>query len=90
MVKLPTSTVRQYSYRLDEKPMDMGSGGNSLNWDTYLNDKEIVKIKILDNNTIEFHWLGFYNAKTRKREFLQNDITEEAGKNPLILHRCED
>lgn len=69
-VKLNKSTTNEYFYKLDKKPLNLGSGGNSLSWDAYLNDNEIFKIKVLNNEKIEFTWLGFYNNLTKEREKL--------------------
>ncbi len=89
MIKLDKSTNSEYYYRLDKKPLNMGSGGNSLPWNTFLNDTEIAKIRVLNNNQIEFSWLGFYNSKTNEREMTDCEFTMNSGENPVILNRCE-
>ncbi|SHM55070.1 hypothetical protein [Chryseobacterium polytrichastri] len=88
MIKLKESTNSELLYRLDKKPEDMGSIGLSLDWDNYLNKKEIAKIKIIDDNHIEFSWIGFYNDKTNKRDFIESDITSD--NKPVILTKCKD
>lgn len=89
MIKLDKSTENEYYYKLDKKPLSMGSGGNSLPWNTFLNDTEIAKIKVLNNNQIEFTWLGFYNSKTKEREMTDCEFTINSGENPVILNKCK-
>lgn len=67
MIKLEKSTSDEFFYRLDKKPSNMGSGGNALPWETYLNNNEIAKIKVLNDTQIEFTWLGFYNDKNKRK-----------------------
>lgn len=89
MIKLEKSTSDEFFYRLDKKPLNMGSGGNALPWETYLNNNEIAKIKVLNDNQIEFTWLGFYNDKTKEREVTDCEFTINSGENPVILTKCK-
>ena len=41
------------------------------------------------NNKIEFTWLGFYNTKTKKREFTQNPFTGKVEYSSIILQKCQ-
>lgn len=50
-----------------------------------MNDKAIVEIQILDDNRIEFKWLGFYNKVSKKRQYTEQLIANE---NPVILSKC--
>ncbi|HEX8576824.1 MAG TPA: hypothetical protein VF677_11075 [Flavobacterium sp.] len=89
LIKLDKSTDSVYYYKLDKKPRDMGRGGASLNWNTYINDKEVVVIKILDQQKIEFNWLGFYNKSTKKRELTDCDLSLASNGEKVILTRCD-
>ena len=88
-IKLNKSTTTEYFYKLDKKPLNLGSGGNSLPWDEYLNDNEIFKIKILNNSEILFTWLGFFNKSTKEREVVDCEFTLNSGENPVLLIRCD-
>jgi hypothetical protein len=62
--------------------------GSNLNWKEYLNDEPIAYIKIIDDNTINFYWYGFYNKKTKKREFKDNSFYQETPIKDIILKKC--
>ncbi|SDQ17078.1 hypothetical protein SAMN05421664_0862 [Chryseobacterium soldanellicola] len=49
---------------------------------------EIAEIKVIDNNHLEFKWLGFYNLKKNQMDFLENPFSKD--KNPIVLERCND
>ncbi|WP_144283277.1 hypothetical protein [Chryseobacterium echinoideorum] len=81
------------AFKLKEKPEDMGRGGMMLNWKEYLNDKPIAYIKVIDDNTLYFYWYGFYNNKTKKREFTECQFQQEGKQNKdnsVILKKCEE
>ena len=69
-------------YKLDRLE---GIGAKDVYSESYINDKEVAVIKILNNNTIEFNWLGFYNKVNKQRQYSEPLIS---NKNPLILNRC--
>lgn len=62
-----------------------GIGSQDVSSDVYLNDKAIVEIQMLDDNKIEFKWLGFYNKINKQRQYTEQLIANE---NPVILYRC--
>lgn len=62
-----------------------GIGSQDVSSDVYMNDKAIVEIQILDDNRIEFKWLGFYNKVSKKRQYTEQLIANE---NPVILTKC--
>jgi hypothetical protein len=62
-----------------------GIGSQDVASDVYLNDKAIVEIQILDDNKIEFKWLGFYNKINNQRQYTEQLIANE---NPVILNKC--
>lgn len=76
------------AYKLKNIPEDLGSMGSNLNWKEYLNDEPIAYIKIIDDNTINFYWYGFYNKKTKKREFKNNSFYQETPIKDIILKKC--
>jgi hypothetical protein len=65
------------------------SGKNKdLDWNNFSTREKIAYIKIIDSMHVEFNWVGFYNTKTKKREFTKNPF--DKATNPVILIRCED
>jgi len=77
------------AYKLKEIPDDIGSIGMGLDWTEYLNDETIAYIKKIDDNTINFYWYGFYNKKTKKREFKDSSFYQETKAKDIVLKRCE-
>jgi len=77
------------SYKLKEIPEDIGNIGRNLNWKEYINDEPIAYIKMIDDKTYHFYWYGFYNKKTKKREFKENGFQQEANNEEVILKKCE-
>ncbi|WP_438711318.1 hypothetical protein ACSTS3_22710 [Aquimarina muelleri] len=51
---------------------DLGRGGSSLDWVNYDKDSIIGTLKLIDKKYANFNWLGFYNKKTKKREWVDN------------------
>jgi hypothetical protein len=80
---------RGIAYKLEEKPTDLGKGGLGLNWNEYLNDKAIAYVKIIDDSHIFFYWYGFYNKKTKKREFKESDFNIEDPSKDIVLTKCD-
>ncbi|WP_123983090.1 hypothetical protein [Chryseobacterium sp. G0201] len=63
------------------------SGENKdLDWNNFSMKDEIAEIKVIDNNHLEFKWLGFYNLKKKQKDFLENPFNKD--KNPIVLERC--
>lgn len=55
-------------------------------------DKVIGKLILQKNGKVELQWIGLYNMKKQKLEFVESDfllIKENSGKKPLILEKCE-
>jgi hypothetical protein len=55
-------------------------------------NKPIGKLTILENGKANLDWIGLYNRKKQKLEFVGKDfllISENGGKTPLILEKCE-
>ncbi|QYS91613.1 hypothetical protein JJC04_02200 [Flavobacterium covae] len=80
------------SYKLKEIPKDKGSLGAKLDWENFMNESMVLEIKKRDDSKINFKWLGFYNSKTKKREFLENDFLSELNKEieiEITLEKCE-
>ncbi|MFV0530852.1 MAG: DUF3828 domain-containing protein [Flavobacteriales bacterium] len=54
--------------------------------------KPIGEINIESNNKMIFRWIGLYNIKKQKLEFVGDDfllIKEGGGKNPVLLEKCD-
>ncbi|KFF01782.1 hypothetical protein [Flavobacterium hydatis] len=62
-----------------------GIGSKDVNAQSYFNDNEIAIVKILEDNKIEFTWLGFYNKVNKERQNTESLISNE---NPTILKKC--
>ncbi|MBP2619058.1 hypothetical protein [Chryseobacterium jejuense] len=55
-------------------------------------DKVIGKLILQNSGKAELQWIGLYNMKKQKLEFVGNDfllIKENGGKTPLILEPCK-
>lgn len=76
------------AYKLKEIPEDVGSIGRDLNWKEYVNNEPIVYIKMIDDKTIHFYWYGFYNKKTKKREFTEVNFNQETNDKEIVLKKC--
>jgi len=80
------------AYKLKNIPEDSGNFGATLPWKDYVNDKPIVYIKVVDDNTIKFYWYGFYNNKSKMRDITDCNFMQEVKKskdNSVILKKCE-
>ncbi|QYS88831.1 hypothetical protein [Flavobacterium davisii] len=77
------------SYKLKEIPEDIGNIGRNLNWKEYLNDEPIAYIKMINDKTVKFYWYGFYNEKTKKREFKEISFNQEKQGKEIILKLCK-
>ena len=64
-----------------------GIGSKDVYSESYLNDNEIAIIKILENDKIEFNWLGFYNKVSKERQYTEPIISDE---NPILLEKCKN
>jgi len=76
------------AYKLKEIPEDIGNMGRDLNWKEYLNDEPIAYIKFINDKTIKFYWYGFYNKKTKKREFEESNFNQETPNKEIVLKLC--
>lgn len=55
-------------------------------------NKPIGKLSVLENGKANLDWIGLYNRKKQKLEFVGKDfllISENGGKTPLILEPCK-
>lgn len=55
-------------------------------------EKPIGKLIVQKGDKVELQWIGLYNIKKQKLEFVGNDfllIKENGGKFPIILEKCE-
>ncbi|MDR2236626.1 MAG: hypothetical protein LBE92_10920 [Chryseobacterium sp.] len=76
------------AYVLKEIPEDIGNIGRNLNWKEYINNEPIAYLKMIDDNTMSFYWYGFYNKKTKKREFKETNFQQESKTKEIILKKC--
>ena len=63
---------------------DLGRGGNNLDWANFNKDSIVATFKLIDEKYANFNWLGFYNKKNKKREWVSNT----AFKSPT-LKKCD-
>lgn len=77
------------AYKLKKTPEDLGTLGIKLPWKDYLNDQTIAYIKVIDNKTLNFYWYGFYNEKTKKRDFTESNFNQESKEKDIVLKKCE-
>lgn len=84
---------KSITYKLKEKPEDLGGFGIKLDWKSFINDKPIACLKFINDKTIHFYWYGFYNDKTKKREFIECEFQQESiekyGDKHVVLMRCD-
>lgn len=59
-----------------------------INFDDISQDKPVAQVKILNKDSVELSWLGFYNKKTNKREYLSNPF--DKNKNTVVLSSCTE
>ncbi|OCA77465.1 hypothetical protein BBI01_03155 [Chryseobacterium artocarpi] len=59
-----------------------------INFDDCSLDIPIARVKIISEDSIEFQWLGFYNRKTNKREYIKNPF--DNNKNIVVLAPCSE
>ena len=73
------------------EPDDLGAGGMSLNWDNYSTTKEIAEFRMFDSKIIELRWLGFFNEKSKEREWVEKIdwLVNPNQNNPICLQKCK-
>lgn len=52
----------------------------------YYNDESVIEIEPMSETKIKFTWFGFYNNKTKKREYTDNPF--DRNQNSVILNKC--
>lgn len=62
-----------------------GIGSKDVYSESYINDNEIAIIKILENDKIEFNWLGFYNKENKERQYTDPITSNDKF---TILEKC--
>ena len=78
-------TEDDHIYKLKYNVLTGITGYNKfVKWLDISHDSIIGEFTIKDKS-IDFNWLGFYNMKTKKREFIQNVF----GNNPTLLKKCK-
>lgn len=64
-----------------------GSVGKDVYSEAYINNNVVAFLKRIDNNSIEFNWLGFYNKINDERQYSEPLISST---NPVILYKCSN
>lgn len=59
-----------------------------LNFDDISQDKPVAQVKIINKDSVELTWLGFYNKKTSRREYTTNPF--DKNKNRAVLSKCAE
>lgn len=77
----------KFFYKIDNVE---GIGTEDAFSEDFKNDKEVIIVQIIDSNSIEFKWLGYYDNSSKKRisnecPFGRNSCDEK----PIILKKCE-
>lgn len=94
MIEISRNDIEKgIAYKLKEKPEDLGSYAIKMDWENFINDKPVAYIKIIDDKTLYFYWYGFYNSKTKKREYtkckFQLDSNEDYEDHHIVLKKCK-
>ena len=71
-------------YQIKYHSVDIGRGGNVLEWNTFVKDSSILNIEFLSDSKINYKWRGFYNSKSKQFEWVEQS---ELGRN-TILNKC--
>ena len=78
-----------YEFKYEQNYSISSESESEQFWDDFSNKEKIADIKILNNNQIEFKWYGFFNDKTKKREYTKNPFKHIGEGNSVILEKCE-
>lgn len=73
-----------------EATKDLGRGGVMLPWDSYSLEIPIAKIEFTNENDANFRWLGFYNIKNKKYEFIESDFTFDTDSIVVRLEKSDE
>jgi hypothetical protein len=66
-----------------------GIGANDVFSKDFINDKEVVIIQVVDKNSIEFKWLGYFDNISKKRINTECPFGEKScDEKPIILRQC--
>lgn len=67
-----------------------GIAANDVFSKDYINDEEVVTIQVIDKNSIEFKWLGYYDNIIKKRVISECPFGEKlCDEKPILLKQCE-
>lgn len=78
-----------YEFTYSQNYSSLSESESEQFWNDFSVKEKIADIKILNNHQIEFKWYGFYNDKTKKREYTKNPFTLDVEHNTIILEKCE-
>lgn len=81
--------INDYEYELRFKTPPIAPIPEDMDWKNYSQDNVIAKIRY-EKDKMELTWLGFYNTKTKKREFIENPFTGKVEQSPIILKKCDE
>lgn len=73
-----------------DKPLDLGTGGMSLAWDSFSTTKPVAEMTIKGSSGL-FRWHGFFDESKKKHVWFDGpDFVQDHTKNGLIkLKRCD-
>ncbi|NNS05734.1 hypothetical protein [Erwinia sp. JH02] len=73
-----------------DKPLDLGTGGMNLAWDSFSTTKSVAEMTIKGSSGL-FRWYGFFDKSKKKYVWVDGpDFVQDHTKNGLIkLKRCD-
>jgi hypothetical protein len=87
--KLKKSSNNEFNILFDNTFLKKPYPSSMEDYQNFSATNSIAKIK-KNGNVLEFTWFGFYNTKTKKREFLENPFTGKIEQSPIILKECDE
>lgn len=76
--------IKSNFYNIYVTSKELGRGGSNLDWANYSKDSIVGTFKLIDKKYANFNWLGFYNKKSKKREW----VNDTDFKSPT-LKKCD-
>lgn len=60
-----------------------------IDFDDCSKEVPVARVKVINKDSIEFQWLGFFNKKTKKREMTKKPFTNNEENGSIILEKCK-
>lgn len=80
--------INEHEYELRFNSPPIAPIPEEMDWENYSKDEVIAKITY-ENGTMGLTWFGFYNIKTKRREYTDNPFTNRTEKGPIVLGKCD-